>query len=359
MTSDVGGLGGTGLHEPPALYISSSTSTDFNDGSSDDGEQLQTPVNAIDPQQLVHIASSYPPGLGGPLVVASDPKPDATAPQAQHVSKAQSHSFASPSNNLPSPYKDFLGLPESSLCSSPLSEPDMLYTTTLLDSKNSFNSSINDTSLELYPNFISSLDVPPISHVKTPGALQTTGYRVFEFDSPSSLSKSRKRAPSNQSPLSEGHSERRPKYSRAHASEYLPSTLGCSYSAKFPAGHRLRSDFVRQYRLEAELGAGGYGFVMAANHRYDGHEVAVKFILKDKIPKHGWSRDDTGRRVPKEAMLLSIVSHSGIVKFYDLFEDNEYFYLVSYSTNGKISQCLSLSIGSGATWDALAVKEDC
>lgn len=356
MTSDAGDLGGTGLQEPPALYISSSTSTDFNDGSSDDGEQLQTPVNLIDPQQLVHIA--YPPGLGGPLAVDSDPKPHATEPPIQLVSKAQSHSSASPPKSLPPPYKDFLGLPDSSLRSSPLSDPDMLYTTTLLDSKNSLNGSINDTSLELYPNFTSSLDVPPISHVKTSGALRTTGYRVSEFDSPSSLSKSRKRAPSNQSPLSEGQSERRPKYSRAHASEYLPSTLGCSYSARFPAGHRLRSDFVRQYRLEAELGAGGYGFVMAAKHRYDGHEVAVKFIQKDKIPKHGWSRDDTGQRVPKEAMLLSIVSHSGIVRFYDLFEDIEYFYLVSYSINREIPQHLSLSTGSRVAWDALAVKED-
>lgn len=111
---------------------------------------------------------------------------------------------------------------------------------------------------------------------------------------------------------------------------FLPSTLGHTYSGRFPAGHRLRPDFVRTYALEAELGAGGYGFVMAARHRTQGHEVAVKFIAKAKIPRHGWHESADGNKVPKEAVFLSMLDHPGIVKFHELFEDDVYFYLVGF-----------------------------
>ena len=139
----------------------------------------------------------------------------------------------------------------------------------------------------------------------------------------------RKRLPDTQTPLTNTRPGQKPKLSRSFASEFLPSTLGRSYSNRFPPDHRLRPDFVREYALDGELGKGGYGFVMAARHRRDGHEVAVKFITKAKIPPVSWSVDDCGRPVPKEARLLSQLDHPGIVKFLDLFEDDVYFYLVS------------------------------
>lgn len=111
---------------------------------------------------------------------------------------------------------------------------------------------------------------------------------------------------------------------------YYPLTLGKAYSYRFPSGHHLEVDFVRSYTLSAELGCGGYGFVMAAHDIYNNKEVAVKFIFKEKIPDHAWAVDDLGKPVPLEAKLLSFVHHDGIVKFYDLFEDNLYFYLVGF-----------------------------
>ena len=104
---------------------------------------------------------------------------------------------------------------------------------------------------------------------------------------------------------------------------------GRLYSQRFHHEHVLNPFFVQQYHLEDELGAGGYGFVMTARHREDGHEVAVKFIIKDKVPDHAWWEDDTYGRVPTEVMLLSLVNHENIVKCLDLFEDEVYFYLVS------------------------------
>ncbi|RXW21292.1 hypothetical protein EST38_g4550 [Candolleomyces aberdarensis] len=100
------------------------------------------------------------------------------------------------------------------------------------------------------------------------------------------------------------------------------------YSCNFPECHQLAPDFVEAYQLEDELGSGGYGFVMTARDRYDGYEVAVKFIIKDKVPEHCWISDPAFGKLPIEVVLLSYVKHESIVRCLDVFEDSRYFYLV-------------------------------
>ncbi|KAF8798731.1 kinase-like protein [Phlegmacium glaucopus] len=100
------------------------------------------------------------------------------------------------------------------------------------------------------------------------------------------------------------------------------------HSSQFPEGHQLNQNFVQTYQLEDELGSGGYGFVMTAYHRTEGHEVAVKFIIKDKVPEHAWMEDDVVGRLPTEVVLLSFIQHDNVVKCLDVFEDPLYFYLV-------------------------------
>jgi serine/threonine protein kinase len=68
---------------------------------------------------------------------------------------------------------------------------------------------------------------------------------------------------------------------------------------------------------------------MTAIHRLELREVAVKFIIKAKVPEHAWMEDKAARRVPTEALLLGLLEHPNIVKCLDLFEDELYFYLVS------------------------------
>ena len=102
----------------------------------------------------------------------------------------------------------------------------------------------------------------------------------------------------------------------------------CRYSSRFPNHHLLNSSFVRAYDLGDELGSGGYGFVMTAYNRAQGQEVAVKFIIKNKVSEHAWVEDDIFGRLPTEVMLLSLIDHENIVKCLDLFEDELYFYLV-------------------------------
>ena len=58
---------------------------------------------------------------------------------------------------------------------------------------------------------------------------------------------------------------------------------------------------MRWYQLGDELGAGDYGLVLTAFHRLEMREVAVKFIIKAKVPECAWMVDKSVRRVPTEA----------------------------------------------------------
>jgi hypothetical protein len=105
-------------------------------------------------------------------------------------------------------------------------------------------------------------------------------------------------------------------------------TEAALYNPRFPARHHLNETFVSQYALGDELGAGGYGFVMTAACRTVPGEVAVKFIIKDKVPSYAWVEDELYGKVPTEVMLVSVLDHENIVRCLDVFEDEVYFYLV-------------------------------
>lgn len=102
------------------------------------------------------------------------------------------------------------------------------------------------------------------------------------------------------------------------------------HSPCFPPGHRLNPHFVRMYELGDELGSGGYGFVVTAKERKEGHEVAVKFIIKEKVPEYAWVDNKRYGRLPIEVVLLSSIDHENIVKCLDIFEDAKYYYLVRF-----------------------------
>ncbi|GAC72335.1 signal transduction serine/threonine kinase [Moesziomyces antarcticus T-34] len=99
-------------------------------------------------------------------------------------------------------------------------------------------------------------------------------------------------------------------------------------SARHLADYELHPRFASSYTLGDELGSGGFGFVVAARRNLDGLPVAVKFIFKDKVPAHGWVRDPKLGVIPMEAFVLKVVDHPGVVKFIDLFNDRNFFYLV-------------------------------
>lgn len=100
------------------------------------------------------------------------------------------------------------------------------------------------------------------------------------------------------------------------------------YSHRFQSGHRLNERFARSYLLREEIGSGGYGFVMVASRRSRPGDVAVKFIIKKKVPAHAWMQDSKLGRLPTEIWLLSRIQHPNIADFLEYFEDNIYYYLV-------------------------------
>ena len=100
------------------------------------------------------------------------------------------------------------------------------------------------------------------------------------------------------------------------------------YSHRFPTGHRLNERFARSYTLREEIGNGGYGFVMVASRQDSPVDVAVKFIIRKKIPLHGWVQDSKLGRQPTEIWLLSRIQHPNIADFLEYFEDDVYYYLV-------------------------------
>src|SRR5579859_3206229 len=92
--------------------------------------------------------------------------------------------------------------------------------------------------------------------------------------------------------------------------------------------HKLEPTFAVRYVLQDELGSGGFGFVVSALRVADGREVAVKFILRAKVPRHGWVSDPDLGLVPIEISILSRVDHPAVVKMEDYYEDEKFFYLV-------------------------------
>jgi len=122
--------------------------------------------------------------------------------------------------------------------------------------------------------------------------------------------------------------------SSSHSSSGLFDPLPChpldatTYSHRFPIGHQLNEQFSRSYTLREEIGSGGYGFVMVASRRGSPVDVAVKFIIRKKVPLHGWVQDSKLGRHPTEIWLLSRIQHPNIADFLEYFEDDVYYYLV-------------------------------
>ncbi|OUM70190.1 hypothetical protein PIROE2DRAFT_21691, partial [Piromyces sp. E2] len=87
-------------------------------------------------------------------------------------------------------------------------------------------------------------------------------------------------------------------------------------------------EFSKKYRVKEEMGRGGFGLVFVAERISDGVEVAVKFIIKDKVPVSAWVKDPELGIVPRECYLLKHVNHPCIIKYLDCYSDRKYFYLV-------------------------------
>jgi len=94
------------------------------------------------------------------------------------------------------------------------------------------------------------------------------------------------------------------------------------------SNYSYNQEFSKKYRVKEEMGRGGFGLVFVAERISDGVEVAVKFIIKDKVPVSAWVKDPELGIVPRECYLLKHVNHPCIIKYLDCYSDRKYFYLV-------------------------------
>ncbi|KAI8905999.1 kinase-like domain-containing protein [Gorgonomyces haynaldii] len=88
-------------------------------------------------------------------------------------------------------------------------------------------------------------------------------------------------------------------------------------------------EFLLKYRIEHELGSGGFGFVLYCIRIQDNVPVACKFIIKSRIPRSSWTLDADLGTCPMEAVILKNVSHPHIISFLDYMHDEQYCYLIT------------------------------
>lgn len=95
--------------------------------------------------------------------------------------------------------------------------------------------------------------------------------------------------------------------------------------------HKFCKSFRSRFSIHELLGEGGFGFVVSAfdSEQYN-QEVAVKFILKDKVPIASYVKDpESGTSIPLEIYILKKAKHTNIVRFIGWYEDPKFFYLVT------------------------------
>ncbi|OBZ83812.1 PAS domain-containing serine/threonine-protein kinase [Choanephora cucurbitarum] len=103
-----------------------------------------------------------------------------------------------------------------------------------------------------------------------------------------------------------------------------PPSMASTYLTHYP----FHPDFLANYTMGEELGSGGYGFVVSATEKRTGIERAVKFIFRNKIPRHSWVRDHELGTIPMEIYVLKNVNHPSVIGYVDSYQDNQFFYLI-------------------------------
>ena len=83
------------------------------------------------------------------------------------------------------------------------------------------------------------------------------------------------------------------------------------------------SKSLSEYRIEGIIGEGNYGKVKYATHIITNQPVAIKFINKNRLIRAG----DTDR-IQNEMKIISGLNHPNILKAFEIFEDDLFYYIV-------------------------------
>merc|ERR1711934_570345 len=91
------------------------------------------------------------------------------------------------------------------------------------------------------------------------------------------------------------------------------------------------TDIKADYKIESVIGKGSFASVRRGRSRTTHERVAIKVIAKRKLTEE----DKVG--LQNEIDILKQVDHPNIVKLYDIYEDDKYFFLVmELMTGGEL-----------------------
>ena len=80
---------------------------------------------------------------------------------------------------------------------------------------------------------------------------------------------------------------------------------------------------ILEYNIEGTIGEGNYGKVKYATHAITKQPVAIKIINKHRLIKDG-----DAERIQNEMNIISCLNHPNILKAFEIFEDDSYYYIV-------------------------------
>lgn len=85
------------------------------------------------------------------------------------------------------------------------------------------------------------------------------------------------------------------------------------------------------YDIKRELGEGSYGQVKLGTHKRTGIDRAIKMIKTNEIP------EEERNAMLKEVSILKSLDHPNIIKMFDMYQDETYYYIViEYCSGGEL-----------------------
>jgi serine/threonine protein kinase len=120
------------------------------------------------------------------------------------------------------------------------------------------------------------------------------------------------------------------------ASLYSQTSTSSAHSA-FSLKSEERNFYALYNQSQDLIGFGAHGEIRICEHKFTGEKFAVKLITKASVPEEVLRK----RLIPKQFKLVSVLDHPSILKFHDMYEDrNRFFILMDYVSGGDLFQRL-------------------
>ena len=95
-----------------------------------------------------------------------------------------------------------------------------------------------------------------------------------------------------------------------------------SYISKVKENSKIPTK-LDNYKIEETIGEGTFGKVKLATHIKLNEKVAIKFINKNRLNNKG-----DNERIKNELKIITKLDHPNILKAFEVFEDDDNYYLV-------------------------------